>query len=578
MSDRKPIPHPPADPTALPRLIARVAVTGHRPASDPDSTDPKVTEGSRAIVKHELGIRDSIRAILKEVVAITGYIGPTAEGAYSPEPPVLRILSSLAEGADRMVVQEALAMRPKHHVKLECPLPAAREKYRDDFITDASKAEFQNLLDEASAVFELDGQREGQWLRASDYASAGHIAVSNCDLLIAIWDGSIGKEGGTGAIVEEAKRDHVPMLRIDVTNPQSITMYMGRGGWTTDWRNELKRILLLALQPPLPPPPPKKHSHDKAHSTEKVQSGAEWLSGYASERIPVGVPDSERSDELATRYGNRYRWSFRLKYGLAALAVFFAVSGLIFESRDEWIWPGMEFLSIAGILTCFALASKDRWHERWLDYRLLAEQFRVLGFLRPLGETVPVFHPPKYWEAPPPRHSCVRWYFRARLRECSLPHLRVGKEYVRRQKSNVQIETEKQWDYHTGKHKWEEWGSQVTEWAGVALFAITAAACIAHLVGWGPRLSLLILGGLTAWLPALGAAMEGLQAQEEGKRLAGRAEAMRKHLVDVEDRLNKLPHDPDLASVAAIAFDLATEMTWETSGWHNLILGQPPRI
>jgi hypothetical protein len=477
-----------------------------------------------------------------------------------------------------MVVDEALAMRPQHEVKLECPLPAARETYRNDFATAASQTEFDTLLAAASVVFELDGQREKKWLRSSDYASAGHIAVSNCDLLIAIWDGNFGKAGGTGEIVEEAKREQVPLLRVDVTNPHSITIYMGRGEWTTKWQEELQRALWRALQPPLPPPPPKKHSTGEARSTEQVQSGAEWLRGYARERIPAGLPDSKRPDVLATRYSFLYRYSYRLKYGLAALAVFFAVMGLTFESRYEWLWPGLELASIAGILTCFSLAWGFRWHERWLDYRLLAEQFRVLEFLRPLGETVPVFHPPKYWETPPPRHSCVRWYFRARLRECSIPQGRVGPEYMRRQKNNVQIATEVQWDYDTSKHKVWERDYRFTEWAGVVLFAITAVACVAHVVGWGPRLFLLSLGVLTATLPAVGAAMEGLQAQEEGKRLAGRAEAMRKHVADVEERLKKLPHDPELAKVAEIAFDLATEMTWETSGWHNLILGQPPKL
>jgi hypothetical protein len=559
------------DPPTLPRLVARVAVTGHRPPA-PDETD--ASEGRRAIVNNEAGIRASIRAILNEVVAIAADIMPVARGAYNDDPPVLRILSSLAEGADRMVAQEALAMRPQHEVKLECPLPAAREKYRDDFITDASKAEFDTLLAAASVVFELDGQREKEWLRSSDYASAGHIAVSNCDLLIAIWDGSIGKEGGTAAIVEEAKRENVPMLRIDVKNPQSITMYMGRGEWATKWQHELKRTLLRALQPPIPPPK-KKHSSDKAHSTVKVQSGADWLSGYASEHIPAGVDDSKRPDVLATRYGLLYRFSYRLKYGLAALAVGFAVLGLTVGTPYEWLWPGLELASIIGILACFSLAWIFRWHERWLDYRLLAEQFRVLGFLRPMGETVPVFHPPKYWEAPPTRHSCVRWYFRARLRECSLPNSAVREGYVRRQVANIRIVTEEQWDYNTGKHKSAESGYRFTEWAGFVLFAITAAACIAHVQGWGPKLA---LGALTAMLPAFGAAMEGLQAQEEGKRIAGRAEAMRKHLKEVEQRLTELPHDPELAQVAEIAFDLATEMTWETSGWHNLILGQPPKL
>src|ERR1035438_2725080 len=172
MTAAEPILNHPAGPPALPRLVARVAVTGHRPPAA-DETDP--SEGSRAIVANDAGIRTSIRDILNKVVAITSSIARTANDAYSKERPVLRILSSLAEGADRMVAQEALAMKPQHDVKLECPLPAASKEYLKDFKTAASAEVFDQLLLAAKdAVFELDGRRKGEWLRAQDYKAAGH--------------------------------------------------------------------------------------------------------------------------------------------------------------------------------------------------------------------------------------------------------------------------------------------------------------------------------------------------------------------------------------------------------------------
>jgi hypothetical protein len=107
------------------------------------------------------------------------------------------------------------------------------------------------------------------------------------------------------------------------------------------------------------------------------------------------------------------------------------------------------------------------------------------------------------------------------------------------------------------------------------LFGVTAIACIVHLGHWAPAI---ILGALTATLPAFAAAMEGLQAQEEAKRISGYTRAMSKHLEDVETRIEALRADADLESIRVIAFDLATEMTRETSGWHNLIHGQPPKV
>jgi hypothetical protein len=347
----------------------------------------------------------------------------------------------------------------------------------------------------------------------------------------------------------------LPILRIDVKNPPSITISGSDGAWESNWQTALEDHLFSTLKPP--------------------KSAADWVESYGRERIAAGTNDATRSDLLATRYGKRYRASYRVKYGLAALAVAFAVAGLTPGQQEARRWPALELAAILGILLCFLLAWKGKWHERWLDYRLLAEQFRVLAFLQPLGETVPVFLPPKYWGVPTERHSCVRWYFRARLRESSLPRARVTSEYVAQRRTDVLDVARGQLEYNRDKHNAVARTHRIIEWAGLLLFAITAVACIAHLKDWGQAA---VLGALTATLPAFGAAMEGLLAQEEGKRIAGFAGAMAKHMEDIGKRIGALPGEADLGAITKIAFELATEMTRETSGWHNLIHGQPPKL
>jgi hypothetical protein len=454
-----------------------------------------------------------------------------------------------------MVTEEALAFRPRYAVTLECPLPAARDVYRNDFKTAESRDTFDELLGEATAVFELDGQRDGEWLRPSDYARAGHIAVSNCDLLIAIWDGQPGQEGGTGQTVREAMHQQVPVVRIDVNDPPSISVCALADHWDDKWQAALRESLLTALRPP--------------------KGALEWVRRYSKERIGAGAGDDTRSDLLATHYGKWYRASYWLKYGLSAFAVCFAVGGLLSNHGEAKLWPALELAAVLGILLCFMLARTRDWHERWLDYRLLAEQFRVLDFLKPLGETPPVFQPPKYWGVPSERHVCVRWYFQARLREYSLPHAIVTDEYVRQRRRDLLAVTRGQYKYNWEKHRSAKRRHEIMEWAGIRLFALTGLACIVHLFGWAPAL---ILGAITAILPAFGAAMEGLQTQEESKRIAGYTLAMWRHLEIVETRIEDLQADAGLEGVRKIAVELATELTRETSGWHNLIHGQPPRV
>lgn len=205
----------------LPNLIVRVALTGHRPPDINSFNEP--------------GIRNSIRSILEAVIATAADLASSANPAYGTDQPVLRILSSLAEGSDRMVAEEALALRPRH----------ARAEYQNDFKTAESRQRFDELL-KGATVFELDGQRDGEWLRSSDYRRAGHIAVSNCDLPIAIWDGEPGKRGGTAEIAQEAIEHQLPVLRIDVNQPASIAFCAGRDQWkaigNANWNGLCKSI------------------------------------------------------------------------------------------------------------------------------------------------------------------------------------------------------------------------------------------------------------------------------------------------------------------------------------------------
>ena len=53
---------------------------------------------------------------------------------------------------------------------------------------------------------------------------------------------------------------------------------------------------------------------------------------------------------------------------------------------------------------------------------------------------------------------------------------------------------------------------------------------------------------------------------------------MAEHMKTVAERIRELPNDVGLGKVSPIAFELATEMTRETSGWHNLIHVQRPRV
>ena len=112
------------------------------------------------------------------------------------------VVSSLAEGADRLVAERVLA-RPSAHLAVVLPLET--DDYERDFATPASIAEFRSLLARADSVSVVDVPPGAP--RETAYERAGHEVVARCDVLIAVWDGSASRgPGGTAEIVEHARR------------------------------------------------------------------------------------------------------------------------------------------------------------------------------------------------------------------------------------------------------------------------------------------------------------------------------------------------------------------------------------
>lgn len=115
------------------------------------------------------------------------------------------LLTPLAEGADRIAAQEALALG----IRLVVPLPMPQAEYERDFVTPGSLAEFRQLLDAADSHFELANApalSEGD-SRAQQYAAVGDYIARKSDVLIFLWDGKDNQKIGGTAWVRK-RREH----------------------------------------------------------------------------------------------------------------------------------------------------------------------------------------------------------------------------------------------------------------------------------------------------------------------------------------------------------------------------------
>ena len=156
--------------------MKRIGVTGHRTFDDVDGT------------------ADAIDGVLAGLVADE-----------------VQVWSSLAEGADRLVAERAMA----RGASLVVVLPLRAAEYRKDFADPLSVAEFDRLVGAAS---EVHLARPDDPTREAAYEAAGREMLGHIDVLIAVWDGAPARgRGGTAQIVGEARALGIEVAVVPVT-------------------------------------------------------------------------------------------------------------------------------------------------------------------------------------------------------------------------------------------------------------------------------------------------------------------------------------------------------------------------
>ena len=143
----------------------RIAVTGHR----------FFDENTAAY------ITDRVAAVLD---------GVTAGGA------AVRVVTSLAEGADQLVAEEAV----QRGIPVEVIVPA--RGYAESLAGEADRHQYAELLARADSVRTLDHSEPSP----AAYLEAGRMMLSGADLLIAVWDGAPARGvGGSAEIVARGR-------------------------------------------------------------------------------------------------------------------------------------------------------------------------------------------------------------------------------------------------------------------------------------------------------------------------------------------------------------------------------------
>jgi hypothetical protein len=321
----------------------------------------------------------------------------------------LVVLSSLAEGGDQLVAEEAI----RSGARLVAALPLARAEYARDFSDAATLARFESLCD-AADVIEVP-RLPGPALDSGDspeghardvlYAAAGVYVSDHCHVLLAIWDGKPSVSlGGTAQIV----RYHLTGVRPTEQRKGGRRSALGYGS------ERLAYHVVASRDRPDGAPSPSLRALDARWRTGDAIAPADApmadsfyamfasadafnvdSAKYAAEIDAQGRPAPlqaprdtidrlfRAADWLAMHFQRRVVLAMRALYTLAALmAIAFTVYDNV-PSQDNMLYMFLVLFVLGGFIV--ALANRRGWHRKYLDYRALAEGLRVQSYWRRAG-------------------------------------------------------------------------------------------------------------------------------------------------------------------------------------------------
>lgn len=498
--------------------------------------------GHRHITSCYPGLYDVVRDVLDVIVS-----GRSAIVARSTAVS-LRVVSSLAEGADRILVRAVQGASGQ----LEAILPLGPADYCADFGSAESKQEFADLLAEA-AVTELVPAAAS---REDAYELAGRAVVDRSDVMVFMWDGQPARgRGGTAEIFNYALQR------------RKATFWIGTGGGHAElllqplagiavlslgalrqldrYNRELLRAESFAECPPL-----------LSKLSDAGLGAATALSEHVSSYFA-------RADAVASRFQRRWFWLTRLLYALAALAVLIVAAQVLYEpSHDRYAW--FEFGDLVCVTALLILAHYTHWHDRWISARYLAEQIRSLAFLGLAGatiadDTVPAARRPRGIEAASWTDRAVDeiWW----SRPCYFPD---DVEATRKVLSDQWITD--QLRYHAKTSRTYQTRSRQFTWTAVSLFGLSAVAALLHSVGFGHQHSL--WGFLSIAVPAVGASLSGYAAQRDYAR---HAERSRLFTLSLDQARHELAAAASLRDIQQVALSVAMLMRGESGDWFSVV-------
>jgi len=549
-----------------------------------------------------VAVTEALDAIIKRLAGAFRTIVAAERSCFSDAPPTVRILGMAAEAA-------ALSSIQMFGAEVACLLPFVLDHQRHDFSSPAGFDRAQTAIAKADALFVLSGDpAEG----ARAWERANNVLLANVDLLIAVWNGErAARRAGTGDVVQAAVSSGIPVIVLDPSSPAHPRLLIYRGDHqlehpvATDLRQEPLNDDLCPLLFRLVAPPSGTDKRQGLHDLYREEHGRRiarfeypfllklFRVGRTGTRAArVAEPStagtaanglhSEESmrelnrrmqtiDGLSTHYGRLFRSSSASAFLLIIFAALLSASLSILFPSIFGVWIVGQVVVNALVLIDASICAKRRWHERWLDYRLIAERLRCLRFLHPLG--LGLDRMPGGGVAP--KQSWVEWYVRRCERGLGAPAKEMQPEDIARAMHQLAGIVQEQVSYH--RHASRQYELLQRRLAFAARLALRATIAVVAVVGIGAYVFADLVD--VTWksfalvllfaLPAAAGAFNGVRAEADLVRLAERSATAAVALARLRRVI--LTVAPTYDRVALGAMRAAAVMGAELSDWRFVL-------
>jgi hypothetical protein len=579
----------------LPPPVLSIGLTGHRSVGMTGAAAEATERGIGAVL-------EALGRALAPVVAQDASF-------FSSAAPVMRLITMGAEGADLLGMRVA----GRYGLKISCVIPFALDDYRNDFSPAAADAAAE-LFATTESLLELPGRRD-EGPRA--YERANDVILSNIDLLVAVWNGSRARgRAGTGDVVQDAVVKGIPIIVVDPQSPAApgilaaapiddieppVASDLARRPLPADLTAFIHGIVS----------PPSRHAQRQAliDLVAEMPKSAQWRFEYtlllktlarrpkaarkpsvaaAKPAPPAAAAPSivlanakrleaidrarKTIDGLAVRYGRKFRSSAVSQYLVVILGTWASgVVGLLIPSLSA-ATIAVQLLANGLVLGDAAFRARHRWQERWLDYRVVAERLRWLGFRNAFGlgggrQMRSGLQRQKSW---------IDWYIRRAAHAIGPPQGKIDAASIAAAADHLsEIEIPDQINYHRGTFRQLGlldqrlfFGAHAALLASLGVAVLLAIAAVragsVDAVGWKPFAIVLL-----AILPATMTSLNGLRVDADLARLVERSAQTIALLFRVRRNILASPRDYD--HVAAGMQRLASIMMNELEEWRFVI-------